>query len=308
MAHFASMSRFKIILSAGVCAFALSGCVTAGVGLALTAASLVTGGGDSKGGQGFRNPIDRHTTGRQVREALSQLDEGVDPACKAQLDEYQRTHGTLRVGAPVKPGIAAAEGDAATPAAARPPVDLLAKLHADEKAQDATDSAVSADSAAGAQTKMTDTASAPAADELPVTKASLGEDTDAGPGHCENRFVCLPGTHQPTIMLMCPGKGKPQQSTPDTTVASSAGTDPVTPDETPAASAAEETAVTAPSGEAAGDETAKTVDLTDKPDAPGETLQVSAPKPPAVEAPVEKTIERGGVADWNWSYDPSKQL
>lgn len=284
MAHFAGMSRFKIILSAGVCAFALSGCVTAGVGLAMTAASMVTGGG-GKGGEGFRNPIDRHSTGRQVREALSQLDEGVDPACKAQLDEYQRTHGTLRVGAPVKPGIAAAEGDSA---------------------EDAKDSAVSADSVAGVRAEVTATASPPAGGDLPVTKASLGE--DAGPAHCENRYVCLPGTHQPTVMLMCPGKGKSQQPMPDTTVASSAGTDPAAPEETPGSGAAKEMAAIAPAAGAADGKNAESADPAGSPDAAAETLRVSAPKPPVVEAPVEKTVERGGVADWNWSYDPSKQL
>ena len=81
------MSRLRVILSAGVCSLALSGCIPAAAGLALTAANLVAGGGGGDGGgNAFRNPIDRHSTGRQVREALSRLDDQVDPACQAMSD------------------------------------------------------------------------------------------------------------------------------------------------------------------------------------------------------------------------------
>jgi len=72
----------RTILLAGACSTALSGCIPAAAGLALSAASLVTGGGSGSGGEGFRNPVDRQTTGRQIRQALSRLDDQVDPACQ----------------------------------------------------------------------------------------------------------------------------------------------------------------------------------------------------------------------------------
>ncbi len=71
----------------------LSGCVTAGLMLASTAASLVSGGGAQPGGQGMRNPIDKPMTGREIREALSRMNDKVDPACQQILDEHQQTHG-----------------------------------------------------------------------------------------------------------------------------------------------------------------------------------------------------------------------
>lgn len=71
----------------------LSGCVTAGLMLASTAASLVSGGGGKPGGQGMRNPIDKPMTGREIREALSRMNDKVDPACQQMLDEHQQTHG-----------------------------------------------------------------------------------------------------------------------------------------------------------------------------------------------------------------------
>lgn len=71
----------------------LSGCVTAGLMLASTAASLVGGGGGQPGGQGMRNPIDKPMTGREIREALSRMNDKVDPACQQILDESQQSTG-----------------------------------------------------------------------------------------------------------------------------------------------------------------------------------------------------------------------
>jgi len=71
----------------------LSGCVTAGLMLASTAASMVSGGGAQPGGQGMRNPIDKPMTGREIREALSRMNDKVDPACQQILDERQQAHG-----------------------------------------------------------------------------------------------------------------------------------------------------------------------------------------------------------------------
>jgi len=212
------MARLRFILSVGVCSVALSGCIPAAAGLALSAASALTGGGGN-GGDGFRNPIDKQTTGRQVRQALSKLNDKVDPACQAMLDEHMRTYGTLAVRANAKPGAKKPGEQAAAPTPeapqATPPVNLLAKV--DQPEAPAADVAVSADAApdSAAATRKPDGA-APAAEQAvaaiapaepqPV-KASLEADAAPGPGQCEHRWVCLPGTPQPTIMLMCPGKG-----------------------------------------------------------------------------------------------------
>ena len=114
MAHFDAMSRLKVILGAGVCSIALSGCIPAAAGLALTAANLVTGGGGANNANGFRNPIDKQSTGRQVKEALSRLDDRVDPACQAMLDEHQNANAGAPDNAPTASGSESAEGSGAT--------------------------------------------------------------------------------------------------------------------------------------------------------------------------------------------------
>jgi len=250
----------RIILSAGVCSIALSGCIPAAAGLALSAASLVTGGNSGQGGKGFQNPIDRQSTGQQVRQALSRLNDQVDPNCQAALDEYFKTHGTLTPGVPVKTPpkdsattVAANAGEAGTPAPKKPtPVNLLAKLDPQPDGLTGGDVAVSADAVADA--KASD-AKAPGADtadakpagetEMQPVKASLGGHGAPAPGHCEHRLVCLPGTPKPTLMLMCPGKGDPKveakAQTPDNTdggaqnAAASAGDAPQTTAATTAA-------------------------------------------------------------------------
>lgn len=67
----------------------LSGCVTAGITLAATAVSMVGGGGAQPRGAG--NPIDKPMTGREIREALSRMNDKVDPACQKILDERQQS-------------------------------------------------------------------------------------------------------------------------------------------------------------------------------------------------------------------------
>ena len=61
------------------CLFAadLSGCVTA--------ANAVGGNNE----QPFRSPTDRRMAGREIRDALSRLNDRVDPACQEQLAEYR---------------------------------------------------------------------------------------------------------------------------------------------------------------------------------------------------------------------------
>lgn len=360
------MSHLRAILTAGACSLALSGCLPAAAGLALSAANLVAGGGSGQGGNNFHNPIDRQSTGRQVRQALSRLDDRVDPACQAMLDEHQKTHGTLTAGAvkttPAETAAAAREKAAADekepaetkPKEARPPKNLLAKLAPDlEAPAGASDVAVSADEPlpAGADAKAdadkttADTAKAeggaaeiaavpdqPAEAGLQPVKASLGPDTAPAPGSCEHRWVCLPGTPKPTIMLMCPGKGsgKPDtgvtaaadapasggesaagQPDRDTAVATSApeqepeqktaalGRDESAADSTPAA--ADSTPAGAASGKAEFSESAAEKAET------SETAAVADRPEPEPESE-RRTIESGGVADWNWSFDPSKQL
>jgi len=327
------MSHLRAILTAGVCSVALSGCLPAAAGLALSAASLVTGGGGKNGADGFRNPIDRQATERQVRQALSQLNDKVDPACQAMLEQHMQTYGTLAVGADRKPGAAKpAQSTADAPADAKtkkPPVNLLAKVNMPtDDAAPAPDVAVAADTASGsppADTKPEgatppapehavaalsgEAASADAPAGLQPVKASLEPDAAVGPSQCEHRWVCLPSTPKPTIMLMCPGKGGKK---PDTTTAA-AGTSTAPDDaaaEKPATSVQETAALGADKPEAAALPAAGVVPAKAPAEAPaGDAPAASAETEPtpAVE-PAHRTIRSGGVADWNWSYDPSKQL
>jgi len=328
------MSRIRIILVAGGCSLALSGCLPAVAGLALSAASLVTGGGDGKGGNGFTNPIDRQTTGRQIRQALSRLDEQVDPGCQAMLEEHQRTHGTLVAGTAAQSPDSASETKPSAPSdadagkQAPQPVNLLAKLKPDPDAAAGADVSVAADSVAAGPTETT---SAPAAnvedqttestassgssgdgqtesiDADPATadakpvKASLG--TTSAPGQCEHRFVCLPGTPKPTLMLMCPGKGKGKGGAePETTTASDSPDTPVDSETTEPAQAGTQTVDASPDASAEP-----------APPTPASETAAASPSTPDAgpagdETPVRRTIEGGGVSDWNWSYDPSKRL
>jgi hypothetical protein len=330
------MSHLRAILSAGVCTVALSGCLPAAAGLALSAVSMVTGGGGKNGGDGFRNPIDRQATERQVRQALSRLNDKVDPACQAMLDQRMQTYGTLAVGADRKPGAAKpAQSTADSPSDAKtttPPVNLLAKVTvpADEAppAAPAPDVAVSADTASAAAPTDTkpegatppapenavaalpgEAASADAPAGLQPIKASLEPDAATGPGQCEHRWVCLPSTPKPTIMLMCPGKGGKKPDT--TTAAADASTAPDgTAAEKPAQSEQETAALGADKSEAAAPPAAGTVPANVPAEAPvGDAPAASAKtEPTTATTPAQRTIRSGGVADWNWSYDPSKQL
>jgi len=297
------------MLSAGLCSVALSGCIPAAAGLALSAASVLTGGGS--GGDGFRNPIDKQTTGRQVRQALSQLNDKVDPACQAMLDEHMRTYGTLAVRGNAKPGAKKPAAQAAAPAPdapqAKPPVNLLAKVSLPEAP--AADAAVSADVAPAPAAVEHAVATAPAdgapAETRPV-KASLEGDAAPGPGQCEHRWVCLPGTPQPTIMLMCPGKGG-KKPAGDATVTADA---PATGE----GAAQGETAKGEQETAALGNDTSDAPTVPAPPGAPAEKAAAAAAAsepetaPEAEAAPAPQTIKRGGVADWNWSHDPSKHL
>ena len=312
------MARFRVILSAGVCSVALSGCLPAAAGLALSAASLVTGGG-SNDGNAFRNPIDRQSTGRQVRQALSRLDDKVDPACQAMLDEHMKTYGTLAVRTGDKPGMTKAAADPSPDPEAektKPPVNLLAKvsLPADPAAP-ASDVAVSADTALAAA-PADDKPEAAAADSAPAdarpVKASL--ETEApGPGQCQHRWACLPGTPQPTIMLMCPGKGgKLPDAAPAVTASAPAADEGATAgeqakgeQETAALGGGKADAAAAPSADAATPAKA-TGAPAEKASAPSADVAADTTATPAA-APDQQTIRRGGVADWNWSFDPSKR-
>lgn len=238
----------RTILLAGTCSLALSGCIPAAAGLALSAASLVTGGSGGKGGEGFTNPIDRQTTGRQIRQALSGLDDQVDPACQAILDEHYKTHGSLTAGKTVQSAVPAAPAQAAAQ-----PAEEAAKPDAD-------------------------TSGAAAPDAAQPIKAPLGPDAAPAPGQCEHRFVCLPGTPKPTVMLMCPGKGDGADGT-EKTMAGGAP-DPARAD-----------GQTVPAGASPVVDTALSSDST----------------APAAAEPAPRTIQSGGVADWNWSFDPSKR-
>lgn len=128
------MSGLRTIFVATALSMSLSGCVTAGLMLASTAASLVSGGGAQPGGQGMRNPIDKPMTGREIREAISRMNDKVDPACQQILDERQQAQGggqtpmptkasgnadsTSEYGPPVKEPAGEGSGGAAQPASA----------------------------------------------------------------------------------------------------------------------------------------------------------------------------------------------
>lgn len=151
----------------------LSGCVTAGLMLASTAVSMVSGGGAQPGGKGMRNPIDKPMTGREIREALSRMNDKVDPACQQILDERQQAQG-----------------------GGQTPIPAKASDSADGKAEN------------GPSAKAPDGAS-PAGTAQPASAAAAA---DHGPGGCRHQLVCLPGTPKPTLMLMC-GGGKQQVET-----------------------------------------------------------------------------------------------
>jgi hypothetical protein len=374
LAHFGEMSRFRIILSAGVCSIALSGCIPAAAGLALSAASLFTGGSGGKGGDGFRNPMDRQSTGQQVRQALSRLNDQVDPGCQAKLDEHLKTHGTLTPGTTAKSAPESTPDSGETAAKEQPsapdgekkptPVNLLAKLDPQPKETAGADVAVSADTASEGPAAASAIAAVPPADAPPAevqpVKASLGAGSSPAPGHCEHRLVCLPGTPKPTLMLMCPGKGDPKKNNGQDTATTAAGDSPQTTatgvDATPSPQAEQATAALSPSaGDAAVpaapekavtetvspemnpavspaaeatptdtvSATAVTIDLTPgsakaagqagTPSAPQTAAETAAETaagtvPASQSEPVRRTIEGGGVADWNWSFDPSKRL
>ena len=340
------MSRFRIILSAGVCSVALSGCIPAAAGLALSAASLVTGGGGGKGGETFRNPIDRQSTGPQVRQALSRLNDQVDPACQTMLDEHLKTHGTLTAGVTAKTKRQVAEespAEANTPEAnaaeavakqQNPPVNLLSKLSPglDETGGAATVS-VSADAVSGAPVATPVKAGSgaePSADgavattsnetrpsdmqpiDLQPVKASLGPNAAPAPGQCEHRWVCLPGTPQPTMMLMCPGKGGDTPGTGTTVAGDAPATVASGDDKTPPQDERETAALGVTVGEAApGAPQAAGLATAGRPAGvglPAEAPPQDASPVPEQPEPARQTIRSGGVADWNWSYDPSKQL
>lgn len=111
----------------------LSGCVTAGLMLASTAASLVSGGGAQPAGRGMRNPIDKPMTGREIREAVSRLNDKVDPACQQILDERQQAQGGGQTPMPAK-----ASGSAASTPEYGPPVKAPAGEGSDGTAQPAS--------------------------------------------------------------------------------------------------------------------------------------------------------------------------
>jgi hypothetical protein len=282
------MSGFRLILSAGVCSIALSGCIPAAAGLALTAANLVTGGGGGNNANGFRNPIDRQSTGQAVKQALSQLNDRVDPACQAMLDEHQKARAAAPDAAKPADGPEAgqAEGETAPKEGAR---DLLAKVKAQAESQpqpqgaDAVRPAEAASVAENAEPKQ---------GEAKLVKTALAPAQTAAPGQCEHRLVCLPGTPKPTLMLMCPGKGTVAKdgktAAPDGTLDQPKGEAP------PSAVAAGAPAEVRPQETAAAEPA---------PAVTPEPVRASVPAGPA-QAPAPE----GGVADWNWAYDPSKRL
>jgi hypothetical protein len=307
------------------------------------------------------------------------------------LDEHLQKYGTLAAGG--RPAVAKKDEATAAPAKTeektedkKPPVNLLAKVSL--PAAGATDMAVSTDTAgdkpgaddgrAAGTTAAEPVAPAPEkavaavstdrpADAAPggvePVKASLGTGNAPAPGHCEHRWVCLPGTPKPTIMLMCPGKGGGK---PDTGAAV-AGDAPASPEgaageQETAALGAAATDAKAPAGDKAADNKIgddktvddktvddKTVDdkIADDKAADSVTAndnktagdgKAAAAAPDVAAADVNRTadgpapesrsaagaaaqaaapavqpesttqeIRSGGVADWNWSYDPSKR-
>jgi hypothetical protein len=289
------MSRLGLILSTGVCAIALSGCIPAAAGLALTAANLVTGGG-ANNANGFRNPIDKQSTGQAVKQALSQLNDRVDPACQAMLDEHQKGKGgAAETGTPASGSESAEASDAAAPK--EQPRNLLSKLP-----QPPADVARSAETAPAAEAegeaKPVKAALVPAAGVVPPedrrapTRASA---STAAPGQCEHRLVCLPGTPKPTLMLMCPGKDGVGKDGKTTTVAGPAADQPK--GDAPAVAAGEAADTSGKPQETAAAEAA--------------AVPAGVPEPARAEAPASPavpTMPERGVADWNWAYDPAKQL
>lgn len=294
------------------------------------------------------------------------------------LDEHLQKYGTLAAGG--RPAVAKKDEATAAPAKTeekteektedkKPPVNLLAKVSL--PAAGATDMAVSTDTAgdkpgaddgrAAGTTAAEPVAPAPEkavaavstdrpADAAPggiePVKASLG--TAPAPGHCEHRWVCLPGTPKPTIMLMCPGKGggKPdtgatvagdapaspegaagEQETAalgaaatdakapagDKTVDNKTADDKITDDRAAGSVTADDdkTAGGGKAGAGAPDVAAADVNRTaDRPapestSAAGAAAQAGAPA--TQPEPTTQEIRSGGVADWNWSYDPSKR-
>ena len=277
------MSRLRILLGAGVCSIALGGCIPAAAGLALAAADLVTGGGSSNA-NGFRNPIDRQSTGRQVKEALSRLDDSVDPGCQAMLDEQRNATG----GAPA--GTEDANGGAAP---REEPRNLLAKV---EPAPDVARSAESATSTG--------------ADAAKPIKVALAPAEKAAPGQCEHRLVCLPGTPKPTIMLMCPGKDPGGKGAPTTAAADA-------PEKTNAETGAAGGSGAAQETATAAAEPAPAAGYVRPPSPENRRATTRAPAaeaapaslaPAPTPAPSQTPAPPHGLADWNWAYDPAKQL
>lgn len=102
LAQVGTMSGFRTILVATALSMSLSGCITAGVMLASTAMSLVSGGGAQPSGRGMRNPIDKPMTGREIRESLSRMNDKVDPACQQIMDERQQSQSGGQTPMPAK--------------------------------------------------------------------------------------------------------------------------------------------------------------------------------------------------------------
>ena len=224
------MSGFRAVLVICLMGVGVSGCVTAAASLALTAVGMATGGDKSQ--TPFKNPMDQHTTGRQVREALSRLDDQVDPACQQMLDEH---HAATPMGA--KPAGKTDTETATEPASTPAPA---------ESERPATP--IAKPGGTGGAEKVQMAAVTEATSDVAVDTAP-----DGGPGACEHRLVCLPGTPKPTLMLMCPGKDMAENSDDKASEAT--------------------------------------------------TEAAAVPVEPAPAAP-----EKGGLADWNWSQDPAKQL
>ena len=243
------MSGFRAVLVICLMGFGVSGCVTTAASLAMTAVSMVNSGGNSQ--TPFKNPIDKHTTGRQIRDALSRLDDQVDPACQQMLDEHHAS----------EPWKAKPTGETTTVSSTETAATSVAvSSESTEKA-----SAVAGVEASGGSETVRMVAVS--RQEKDTTAELTTEDvaSEGGPGACEHRLVCLPGTPKPTMMLMCPGKNTAENETDE---ASEASTKTAA---TPAESAT--------------------------------SVDAKTPAEPATAPP-----QKGGVADWNWSHDPAKQL
>lgn len=297
------MPRLKLILSASVCSIALSGCVPAAAGLALSAVSLMTGGGGGNNGKAFRNPMDTQSTGRQVKQALSRLNDSVDPACQAMLDERQSMKGGAAE-KPAAPASPASEADApqAPGQPKKAPVNLLAKLGPDvsPETQDVARSDDTASGGAELQPAVASPEQAEQAGAKPV-KTALAPVKNAAPGQCEHRLVCLPGTPKPTLMLMCPGKGGDGKDGKATVVSDAPGETQGEIQGEIQGEAASPSAVDA--GQPERQETAASVTAA----APPATATATAAAATEAE-PVPAAAHERGVADWNWAYDPAKRL